>query len=589
MARSRWFPVLLCIAAFCPGLALAQASAYAGTWGGTTVDFSTTTCTCSGACGSIPTNSTTCNGTSAWSGTVDSQGNFTLTQGAGTDTCNGSSNTLAPSPPEFIGTISSSGILTVPGSSDTMPAGSGTVTETCPAFTVQFSLSPPSVSGSSSCSGSGSSSGGGFTISCTNSSHDTISGTRLTAAPAPPKPIFPITVSSNINPVSATATAQVQPPAQVVGTTASVYVFAHARLSALGHAATKRTAPIDHLDGTGPDPCVLAQLNSNGQLVAVSGSSLQAYTTSVISSQTQAVSILNNVPTPNVAGASFLVGYGTTSTAMLNGGVYEGAVSVPGSSACSAALLTGAAPNSPSALSGLWWGGASESGWGVSFSQRRNIVFAAWYTYDAAGNPKWYVAPSCPLPSGNTGTSGTCTGALYQVTGPTFFGTPFDASLKNVAAVGSLTVNFQNANAATMTYTVNGQGRTIPISRQVFGAGTTPPAVDYTDLWWNPSEDGWGLVASQQFGVTFLAWYVYDSTGKPIWYVAPNCSVVGSSCSGTLYRTTGPALGPTFDPTAVHAFEAGTVNVSFSDANNATLSYTVGSVTSTKTITRQVF
>ncbi len=166
------------------------------------------------------------------------------------------------------------------------------------------------------------------------------------------------------------------------------------------------------------------------------------------------------------------------------------------------------------------------------------MVFGAWYTYDSAGKPKWYVASNCALPSGVTGTSGTCTGTLYQVSGPTFFGTSFEPHLDQVTAVGTISVAFANANTAMMTYTVNGQGRTVPIVRQSFQTGSTIPAVDYTDLWWNASESGWGMVITQQYGVMFLAWYVYDNGGNPVWYVVPNCSVVGSSCSGDAYSTT---------------------------------------------------
>jgi hypothetical protein len=140
-----------------------------------------------------------------------------------------------------------------------------------------------------------------------------------------------------------------------------------------------------------------------------------------------------------------------------------------------------------------------------------------------------------------------------------------------------------------MSYTVNGQSRTIPIVRQVFQSGSTSPAVDYTDLWWNPNESGWGMAATQQYGMMFLAWFVYNGSGNPMWYVSPNCVVQGSGCSGTLYRTTGPAFGPTFDPSAVHATSVGSVTMSFTDANNATLNYTVDGASSTKTITRQAF
>jgi len=63
----------------------------------------------------------------------------------------------------------------------------------------------------------------------------------------------------------------------------------------------------------------------------------------------------------------------------------------------------------------------------------------------------------------------------------------------------------------------------------------------------------------------------------------------GSTCSGTLYQTTGPAFGTTFDASQVHSSAVGTAIVSFIDANNAIVSYTVNGLAGTKTITRQLF
>ncbi len=210
----------------------------------------------------------------------------------------------------------------------------------------------------------------------------------------------------------------------------------------------------------------------------------------------------------------------------------------------------------PGALSGLWYN-AGESGWGVHFTQRGTNVFAAWYTYDTSGNPKWYVS-TCAMPAGTTGTTGTCAGQLFEVTGPRFFGVIFDSRLVNAVAAGNLQVAFQNADNASMTYTgVAGQTRTVAIVRQPLAAGTTPPAVNYTDIWWNPNESGWGIAATQQ--------------------------------SGDLLRTTGPAFGPTFNSSQVQVFTAGTVSVNFTDANNGVLNYTVNGVPSSKLITRQVF
>lgn len=242
--------------------------------------------------------------------------------------------------------------------------------------------------------------------------------------------------------------------------------------------------------------------------------------------------------------------------------------------------------NAPGPLSGLWWN-PTESGWGIAFTQRRNIIFAAWYTYDLSGNPTWYVVPSCTLPS--AGASGSCTGTVYQTGGPAFFGAAFDSSRVIARIVGSLTLSFQSSNVGTMSYAVSGVSRTLPITRQVFQSGTVPPSVDYTDLWWNPSESGWGMDITQQYGVMFLAWFVYDNSGTPVWYVAPDCVVAGAGCSGAAYATTGPPFGPSFDSARIHAFSVGNVSVTFGDANHGMLTYSINGVFGTKAITRQLF
>ncbi len=395
---------------------------------------------------------------------------------------------------------------------------------------------------------------------------------------------FPMVVNRNIRASTACATAAIQPRSQEIGTTQSVFVFAHAPSSIVKSAIAKRVdaTPIPALKDDAV-VCVLAQLGADGQLHAVSASTMQAYLTAVLSSQSSLINILNNVSTTSVAGSTLFVGYGTSAAGMLSSGLFQNAASIPGAVQCTGSLTSAAAAKSPGALSGLWWN-AAESGWGIHYTQRGSNTFAAWYTYDALGNPKWYVS-TC---AGFSGTSGTCNGTLYEVTGPNFFGGAFNPSLVNTTSAGTLQVTFANANAASMTYTVAGQTRTVALTRQPLATGAIPPAIDYTDLWWNPGESGWGMAMTQQFGITFLAWYVYDANGKPTWEVA-TCTMSGSSCSGTLYRTTGPPFGPTFDPNRVHATAVGSVIVSFIGANDAVLSYTIGGVTATKTITRQLF
>ena len=255
------------------------------------------------------------------------------------------------------------------------------------------------------------------------------------------------------------------------------------------------------------------------------------------------------------------------------------------------------APLLPGPLSGLWWNPA-ESGWGIHLTQRRNTIFAAWFTYDPIGVPRWYVASNCsispPLPCPDCVEKAFCSGDLFEVNGPRFFRDPFDPRAVQTTPVGVLQLEFSDLSNAKMSYVLGNQTRTLSIRRQVFRTGSTPVTTDYTDLWWNPNESGWGLGITQQFGVMFLTWFVYEDTGRPIWYVASNCAVKGNGngCSGALYRMSGPP-GPittsVFDGSKVRAEEVGSIDVTFTDSNNGVISYVVSGVAGSKTITRQLF
>ena len=259
-----------------------------------------------------------------------------------------------------------------------------------------------------------------------------------------------------------------------------------------------------------------------------------------------------------------------------------------GGSTSASSLATGPA-------TGLWWNPA-ESGWGLHVTQRGSTFFAALFHYDAAGNPRWFVAPNCrpnvECPGCVDGV--TCNGAIFETGGPAFFLVPFNSSAVQTREVGLMELRFADRDNAQFTYIIAGNHRSLPIRRQAFAARTAL-ATDYTDLWWNPMESGWGLGITQQSNVMFLTWFVYDSSGAPAWYVASNCVVVasGSGCRGPLYRTSG-AFGPVpgssgFDRSGLRVTEVGTIDVAFEGANNGVITYTVDGRTGTKAITRQLF
>lgn len=249
----------------------------------------------------------------------------------------------------------------------------------------------------------------------------------------------------------------------------------------------------------------------------------------------------------------------------------------------------------PGPATGLWWNPA-EPGWGIHIAQRRSTFFAALFHYDANRAPRWFVTPSCvpnvPCPDCVDGV--ICQGTVYETNGPAFFLVPFNPEAVQRREAGLMEIEFASRDSAALTYVIGGHQRRMQIRRQVF-APQPALATNYTDLWWNPLESGWGLGITQQSNVMFLAWFVYDESGRPSWYVASNCLVIaaGSGCRGALYRTAGP-LGPVpgaggFDSSALRVTEVGTIDVAFEGANNGTITYVVDGRPGSKAITRQLF
>ena len=119
------------------------------------------------------------------------------------------------------------------------------------------------------------------------------------------------------------------------------------------------------------------------------------------------------------------------------------------------------------------------------------------------------------------------------------------------------------------------------------------PPLNYTALWWNPAESGWGINVDHQGDILFATLFTYDATGQPLWLVMSNGArlVNGTSFSGELYRTTGPPFNAVpFTPIGPSNVTAvGTMNFAFSGPNAATLTYTFNGVTVTKSIQRQVY
>jgi hypothetical protein len=112
---------------------------------------------------------------------------------------------------------------------------------------------------------------------------------------------------------------------------------------------------------------------------------------------------------------------------------------------------------------GMWYK-TGEGGWGLTIDQysyssgRAPYLYAAWYTYDNSGKARWL------LFEGAWTAKDQLSADVYQYTGTPWGPTYNRDNLKNTK-VGTATIKFTSAKAATFTYNVDGVQRTVTINK----------------------------------------------------------------------------------------------------------------------------
>jgi hypothetical protein len=117
--------------------------------------------------------------------------------------------------------------------------------------------------------------------------------------------------------------------------------------------------------------------------------------------------------------------------------------------------------------------------------------------------------------------------------------------------------------------------------------------IDYSDLWYNANESGWGVNIIQHAVSRniFAVWFTYDADGNRTWFVIPGGTWTSATTfTAAMYQTSGPAASAaTFDSTRVKVTPVGSATLTFTDANDAVFAYTVNGFSSSRNITRQPF
>jgi len=131
--------------------------------------------------------------------------------------------------------------------------------------------------------------------------------------------------------------------------------------------------------------------------------------------------------------------------------------------ACAAPLASQAA--STTNFSDQWWT-PSESGWGASVLQQRDVLFIDLFVYGSDGRPTWFTVAAFLQPATGNGHV-TFLGDLYINAGP-WYGSTFNPAVVANRRVGTLTFDADSSDSATMTYSVDGVLVTKSVTRQLW-------------------------------------------------------------------------------------------------------------------------
>ncbi len=114
---------------------------------------------------------------------------------------------------------------------------------------------------------------------------------------------------------------------------------------------------------------------------------------------------------------------------------------------------------------------------------------------------------------------------------------------------------------------------------------------DQSDLWWNSSENGWGIQFVQRGSTIFATMFVYDAAGNATFYVA---TMEGTKANGVLtftgdlFTTHGPWFGAVpYNPMSFGGTKVGTMTWQKASGEPGTLTYSVNGVNVMKSLVRQ--
>ena len=220
-----------------------------------------------------------------------------------------------------------------------------------------------------------------------------------------------------------------------------------------------------------------------------------------------------------------------------------------------------------------WWWNENESGRGFFLEQRGSTIVMAGYAYDPIGSPLWFI-------SAGQISNGVYTASMDTYRGGLALNTTTGRAVPS-GSLGNIRVEFTRPTAGTITWP---NGTTTPIVRYVYANGGT--GVPQNGWWWNSDESGRGYSLEVQGNVVFIAGYMYDTAGSPIWYITYGAMGSPATFNGQWEQyANGQTFGGAFKKNQFIG-NVGSVSVVFTDASNGVLTFPNGRQI---TITRFLF
>ncbi|MFC3194023.1 hypothetical protein ACFODZ_07200 [Marinicella sediminis] len=203
-----------------------------------------------------------------------------------------------------------------------------------------------------------------------------------------------------------------------------------------------------------------------------------------------------------------------------------------------------------------------------------NLAVVYWYVFDNDGNQLWLVGAG-PY-------DGQQIQANMAVSEGALFPPDFDTNDINKSFWGTITISFTADDRMNYAWIPRrdsgfpaGALNMQQLTRMGAGdvAGSEALNGSYSGSWFNPAQDGHGLaVEVLPNGVGLIYWYVFDSTGKPIWLLGSG-QVSENRLDVSFSTVNGAQFPPNFDSNDLVPQFWGTASIEFNGCNNGLFSW----------------